>query len=134
MTMMNDSEHLQYLLRLKAFGMLQQGAKLLIDGADELSAEQLSLLQQVKAMSDDELGKVEQTLPSNPIPSAADESMLQIQIEAALNGHQLGHFEPVMDRDTGGFQAKCSLCGETVWTGALGYIIGEMDHPCSKTA
>lgn len=41
------------------------------------------------------------------------ENVLEAQVEAALQGHALGPFEPVED-DTG-YQAICGQCGRSVY-------------------
>ena len=39
-------------------------------------------------------------------------AILEIQVKAALAGHDLGPFEPV-DPEIGGYQAACRRCGKT---------------------
>ena len=52
----------------------------------------------------------------------AQESMLQIAVDAAAGGHDLSGFEPVQDADgqPNGFQATCKRCGLTAWVGDNG--------------
>lgn len=50
---------------------------------------------------------------------AFKESVLEIQVNAALAGHDFGPFEPV-DTLTGGHQVTCQRCGMTSRVGHLG--------------
>ena len=47
------------------------------------------------------------------------EAILEIQVNVALTGHDLGPFEPV-DTITGGYQAECRKCRKSVWVGDSG--------------
>ncbi len=57
------------------------------------------------------------------------ESILQVQVEAALQGHDLAGFEVVDER---GFQAGCRKCGGTVWVGVSGLIYSLLAESCSS--
>ena len=54
--------------------------------------------------------------------TAANESMLEIAVNAAAAGHDLGGFDPVDDADgrPAGYQARCRGCGRTAWVGENG--------------
>lgn len=58
------------------------------------------------------------------------ESILQIQVDAALQGHDLTCYEVVDER---GFQAKCRKCGGTVWVGVSGLIFSVLAESCSDS-
>lgn len=48
----------------------------------------------------------------NPQQQALSKSILEIQVNAALSGHDLAPFERVTDRATGGYQVRCRRCGQ----------------------
>lgn len=48
-------------------------------------------------------------------------TILEVQVDAALQGHDLGPFEPV-DPDIGGWQVACRKCEKTVWVGQYGVM------------
>ena len=50
----------------------------------------------------------------------ARESILEIQVNAALAGHDLGPFEPV-EVLTGGYEARCRKCNQSAWVGDSRY-------------
>jgi hypothetical protein len=52
---------------------------------------------------------------------SAKGAILEAQVNAALSGHDIGPFEPV-DTVTGGYQAVCRKCGQTVWVGDSGVM------------
>lgn len=54
-------------------------------------------------------------------------------MNAALSGHDLGPFEPV-DTVSGGYQAECRKCGETVWVGDSGVRYSLLGEGCPKLA
>lgn len=56
------------------------------------------------------------------------ESILQTQVNAALQGHDLTGYEVVDER---GFQAKCRKCGGTAWVGVSGLIYSMLTESCS---
>ena len=61
----------------------------------------------------------------------AKAAILEVQVNAALAGHDLGPFEPV-DPDIGGYQAACRRCAKTVWVGESGLLyslLGEGEGP-----
>jgi hypothetical protein len=58
-------------------------------------------------------------------------SILECQVNESLAGHDLGPFEPVTDRVTGGFEAKCRRCGQTGWVGDNGLMYGLLGDDCS---
>ncbi len=45
------------------------------------------------------------------ISQETKDAILEVQVEAALEGHELGPFEPV-DLDIGGWQVACRKCGQ----------------------
>ena len=61
----------------------------------------------------------------------ARESILEIQVNAALTGHDLGPFEQ-LDTVTGGYQAECRKCGETVWVGDSGVMYSILAERCPE--
>ena len=54
----------------------------------------------------------------------AKESILEIQVNAALTGHDLGPFDPVDTFEGAGYQVKCRKCGLTAWVGESGLMYG----------
>jgi len=62
----------------------------------------------------------------------ANESMLQIAVNAAAAGHDLTGFEPVedMDGNPNGYEAKCRHCGQTAWVYFSGMIYSLLDDVC----
>lgn len=77
-----------------------------------------------------------------PILSAEEKAaMLEIAVNAAGMGHDLGGFEPVQDEDGNptGYQARCRKCDMTAWVGndGLRYSLlalecGTQSHTCDK--
>ena len=65
------------------------------------------------------------------IKPAAREAILEAQVNAALAGHNLGPFEPV-DTLTGGYEARCRKCGQTVWVEESGVMYSLLDHECAS--
>lgn len=63
----------------------------------------------------------------------AKASMLEVMVDASLQGHDLGPFEPV-DVITGGFQAVCRRCARSVWVGENGLMYSLLEENCSKSA
>lgn len=61
----------------------------------------------------------------------AKEAILEIQVNAALAGHDLGPFEPV-DTVTGGYQAKCRKCNQTAWVGESGLMYRLLGAKCPE--
>ena len=55
------------------------------------------------------------------ISQESKDTILEVQVEAALEGHDLGPFEPV-DPDIGGWQASCRKCRQSVWVGENGLM------------
>ena len=55
------------------------------------------------------------------------EVVLQAQVEAALQGHDLTPFEPVSER---GFQATCRACGNSVWVDISGLMYSLLADDC----
>ena len=49
--------------------------------------------------------------------TAAKAAMLEAMVTAALQGHDIGAFETVTDRPSGGYEARCRRCAGTVWIG-----------------
>lgn len=56
------------------------------------------------------------------------ESILEAQVEAALQGHALTPFEPL---DKRGYQAVCRQCEGSVWVGSSGLIYSILSETCS---
>lgn len=61
-------------------------------------------------------------MPDQNEQTAANEVMLEIAVNAAAAGHDLGGFEPVEDADgrANGWQARCRICGMTALVGLDG--------------
>ncbi len=55
-------------------------------------------------------------------------AILEVQVNAALAGHDLGPFEEVDN----GYQAKCRRCGKTVWVGENGLIYSLLADTCPR--
>jgi hypothetical protein len=62
---------------------------------------------------------------------AAKDTILEIQVEGSLAGHDLGPFEDV-DNTAGGYQAACRRCGKTVWVGESGLMYSLLGGLCCK--
>ena len=61
--------------------------------------------------------------------TAANQSMLEIAVNAAAAGHDLTGFERV-DADVGlpdGYEARCRKCGKTAWVGDDGLMYSLLD-------
>lgn len=54
-------------------------------------------------------------------------SQLEVMVSAALDGHDLGPFEPVHE---GGYQARCRRCERTIWVGENGLIYSLLGDEC----
>jgi len=61
----------------------------------------------------------------------AKESILSIQVDAALSGHDLGPFEPV-EVLTGGYEARCRKCDQSAWVGDSGLMYSLISNRCPK--
>jgi hypothetical protein len=57
------------------------------------------------------------------------EAVLESQVEAALQGHDIGPFEAVTTA-TGGYAAECRFCGGTTWVGASGIRYSLLEENC----
>jgi hypothetical protein len=65
--------------------------------------------------------------------SALKDSILEIQVNAALAGHDLGPFDPVESSFEGaGYQAECRKCGLTAWVGESGLMYSLLGESCPK--
>ena len=64
--------------------------------------------------------------------TAANETMLELAVNAAGSGHDLGPFEPVTDSDgnPGGYQAVCRRRGLSAWVGESGLRYSLLDDVC----
>jgi hypothetical protein len=58
------------------------------------------------------------------------ENVLEAQVEAAFQGHDLGPFEPVENTITG-FQAVCRKCGQSIWVGKNGLMYSLLGERCN---
>lgn len=58
-------------------------------------------------------------------------SMLEVMVDASLQGHDLGPFEPA-DVITGGFQAVCRRCARSVWVAENGLMYNLLEESCSR--
>ncbi len=59
----------------------------------------------------------------------AKESILSIQVDSALSGHDLGPFEPV-EVLTGGYEARCRNCNQSAWVGDSGIMYSLLVDQC----
>lgn len=57
---------------------------------------------------------------------ALRESILELQVNAALAGHDLGSFEPV----NRGYEVRCRRCGKTAWLGESGLQYSLLGEQC----
>jgi hypothetical protein len=57
------------------------------------------------------------------------DSILEAQVEAALQGHDLGSFKAV-DTITGGYEACCKRCQMTTWIGNSGLRYSLLADSC----
>jgi hypothetical protein len=55
------------------------------------------------------------------------ESFLELHVNAALAGQDLGPFERVEN----GYQARCRRCGQTAWVGENGVQYSLLGQACS---
>ena len=67
---------------------------------------------------------------TDPGPKAVRESILEIQVNAALAGHDLGPFEQVKTFEGAGYQAKCRRCNQTAWVGESGLLYSLLAEQC----
>jgi hypothetical protein len=67
---------------------------------------------------------------------AADETMLEIAVNAAAGGHDLSGFELVGNSDghKAGYQARCRNCDQIVWVGFSGMMYSRLDNVCRAPA
>ena len=59
------------------------------------------------------------------------ESFLEVQVNAAVTGHDLSGFEPVNARMAGGYEARCRICSQTAWVGKNGLINSLLEDECA---
>ena len=64
--------------------------------------------------------------------NAANESMLEIAVNAAAAGHDLSGFRPVNATEglPNGYEARCRKCGRTAWVGEGGLMYSLLDDIC----
>jgi hypothetical protein len=67
-------------------------------------------------------------MTENPARAA----ILEIQVNAALAGHDLGPFEDVTDRVNGEYEARCRLCDLSAWVGESGLRYSLFGEKCQK--
>jgi hypothetical protein len=60
--------------------------------------------------------------------AAVDETILEIQVEAHLQGHAMGSF--VLTEDERGYEAHCARCGMSVWIGMSGVFYNLLEDVC----
>ena len=64
-------------------------------------------------------------------PKVAKESILEIQVNTPLTGHDLGPFEPV-EVLTGGYEARCRKCNQSAWVGDSGLMYSLLGEECYR--
>ena len=60
----------------------------------------------------------------------ARESILEIQVNAALAGHDLGPFEPVESFEGSGYEAHYRKCNQSAWVGDSGLMYSLLGELC----
>lgn len=60
-----------------------------------------------------------------------DATILEIQVEASLQGHALGTF--VLTEDGRGYEACCERCEMSVWVGNSGVFYSLLEDTCPGT-
>jgi hypothetical protein len=68
--------------------------------------------------------------PGSRLTESAKATNFEVQVNAALNGHDIGPFEPV-DTVSGGYQAVCRRCGKSVWVGDSGVMYSLLGEECA---
>jgi hypothetical protein len=63
------------------------------------------------------------------ISQETKDAILEAQVTAVFQGHDIGPFEPV-DTTIGGWQAACRQCGQGVWVGEEGLMYGLLAERC----
>lgn len=61
----------------------------------------------------------------------AKESILEIQVNAALAGHDLGPFELVESFEGSGYEARCRRRDQSAWVGESGLMYCLLGERCS---
>jgi len=61
---------------------------------------------------------------------ALKDAILEAQVEASFQGHDLAPFEEVTDRITGGYEARCRRCGQTTWLSVKGLRYSLLKERC----
>ena len=69
-------------------------------------------------------------IPVLEVSQDTKSAILEAQVNAAMDGHDLGPFEPV-DTRIGGYQAQCRQCGQTVWVGEYGLMYSLLGDRCN---
>jgi hypothetical protein len=64
--------------------------------------------------------------------AAVDATILEIQVEAHLQGHAMGSF--LLTEDERGYEAHCARCGMSVWVGMSGVFYSLLEDVCPGTA
>lgn len=62
----------------------------------------------------------------------ADDPTLEIVVNAALSGHELGVWVETESAD--GWQATCRTCEQTVWVGVTGMQYSLLSDVCTQTS
>jgi len=57
-----------------------------------------------------------------------NENILETQVEAHFQGHDLASFE--LCEDARGYESRCQQCGGTVWAGQQGLIYSLLSVRC----
>lgn len=110
-----------------AYWQLYDGAHALL-GLGGTYPTETWLMRLVRVLAERRLDQLQRALPAEEqeMESQLKANMLEAQVEAALQGHELGHWEPV-DEEMSGWEARCGKCGGTVYVSGktLYSVLGE---------
>lgn len=109
-------DRIQQLRRMKlGYARLQDGVETLLAPDVARPADRL-ILRALRRLAVWRLSWIERALPPEEaeIEARLKANMLQAQVEAALQGHELGSWEPA-DAEGIGWQARCGLCGRAIY-------------------
>lgn len=111
-----DYNRVKQLRRMKlGYARLQEGTETLLGPGMVQRGDRL-ILRTLCRLAAWRLGRIERALPTGEAEAEArlKAHMLQAQVEAALQGHELGSWEPA-DEEGLAWQARCGNCGKVVY-------------------